>query len=215
MSIIKHNFLIAFLFLTGNLSALDFQKEKLSYFASLNEYSYTATFYFTNNGSQEVNIKALTPSCNCLAPKLTKKNYKPGEKGVIKLVFDFKNKKGLQQNRLLVYVKGKEEPITLVLEVNIPYPYNYSKRFHTWKGQDKKQKKITMTLHKDLKAKVSLMVLKEDFPFKVGLTETKDGKYDISLQPKEKIRKGRYKVNLKIEEKNKRPKTSSIYLLIQ
>ena len=208
---------IYFSYLTfySSLFGLDFQKTKISHPASLKETSYTATYHFTNNNLKEINILKLTPSCNCLAPELSKKSYKPGEKGEIKLVFDFKNKKGLQQNRLLVFVSGDKKPITLVLEVDIPYPYKYSQRFLIWKEKDRDQKNITMTFHRDLSAKVSLVPVKKDFPFKVDVLDQGNGLYNISTKPDPNILKGRYTFNLELEEKDKLPKISTLYLIIQ
>ena len=40
-----------------------------------------ASFAFTNTGNRPVTIKTLEPSCSCLAPKLAKKIYQPGERG--------------------------------------------------------------------------------------------------------------------------------------
>ena len=43
-------------------------------------------FHFENTGDQTLTIQKVAPSCGCLAPKLPKKTYAPGERGKL-LVF--------------------------------------------------------------------------------------------------------------------------------
>jgi len=47
-----------------------------------------AAFAFTNTGGSELLIEAVTASCGCTTPLLTKRRYQPGESGAIEVGFD-------------------------------------------------------------------------------------------------------------------------------
>ena len=48
----------------------------------------TTAFQFTNTGGSELLIEAVTASCGCTTPLLTKRRYQPGESGAIQVGFD-------------------------------------------------------------------------------------------------------------------------------
>jgi hypothetical protein len=197
------------------LQALEFKNIKISHQAKINESEYTAIYSFVNNSQESATIEKLTPSCNCIAPKLAKKIFKKGEKGTIALKFDFRNRRGPQTNRLLVYLKGQAKPITLVLEVNIPNPYAYSKRFLMWKGEARDEQKISMTLHEQFNAEVSIQKNQKKIPITYTFKKISNHQYSIQAQPEEKCPRGRYRLNLSIQAEKKAVKISTVYFLVQ
>lgn len=194
--------------------ALDFDTQKVSYQAKINEISYTANFSFTNKSKSDVTIERLTPSCNCIIPDVVKKTYKPGEKGFVDLTFNFQRRLGLQQNRLLVYLKGQKKPMTLVLEVEFPKPYTYSQKFLTWKGTDRQKKHLTLNFHKDFNASASLQEGKNEIPLEINLLKVDDQQYKISATPKKDIKKGRYRTDIVITQENKPSRISTVYFIL-
>lgn len=58
-------------------------------FGVIDETSEVATaFRFTNTGGSELVIEAVTASCGCTTPQLTKRRYQPGEGGAIQVGYD-------------------------------------------------------------------------------------------------------------------------------
>lgn len=53
-------------------------------------------FNFTNNGQSPLVISNITASCGCTSPEWTKNPVNPGEKGMVKVVFNSTAKSGAQ-----------------------------------------------------------------------------------------------------------------------
>ena len=66
-----------------------------------------AHFDFTNQGSKEIEITELAPSCGCLQPHLKKKTFKPGESGFFTLYVQTANQ-AAGQKEYTVTVKYKD-----------------------------------------------------------------------------------------------------------
>ncbi|MEM6261124.1 MAG: DUF1573 domain-containing protein [Bacteroidota bacterium] len=60
------------------------------------------TFEFTNTGAAPIVIQRAKPSCGCTTPNWTKEPIQPGEKGVIEVEFNTKNKPGMQTKTVTV-----------------------------------------------------------------------------------------------------------------
>lgn len=56
----------------------------------------THEFKFTNEGATPLIISNATATCGCTVPEYPKEPIKPGEAGVIKVVFDSSGKSGMQ-----------------------------------------------------------------------------------------------------------------------
>lgn len=57
---------------------------------------------FVNKGSGALNIVEVHATCGCTVPQLSKKNYAPGESGVIEVSFNPHNKKGAQRQTVTI-----------------------------------------------------------------------------------------------------------------
>ena len=87
---------------TSELPILSFDKDVYD-FGKIKEgekvsYSYT----FTNTGKSALIVSNATATCGCTIPKWSQEPIKPGEKGVIKVIFDSKGKTGLQNKTITV-----------------------------------------------------------------------------------------------------------------
>lgn len=67
------------------------------------------TFKFTNEGTEDVKIDFATGSCGCTVPDWPRKTFKPGESGKIEVEYDSKDKEGLQENTVDVYLVNEDE----------------------------------------------------------------------------------------------------------
>lgn len=59
-------------------------------------------FRFTNTGTQTLTITNATGSCGCTVPALDKRDYAPGESGVIKVSFNPHNRRDAQNTQVTV-----------------------------------------------------------------------------------------------------------------
>jgi hypothetical protein len=74
-------------------------------------------FKFTNNGSATLNIANTQGSCGCTVPALEKKDYAPGESGVIKVTYNPHGRRGKQQTTVTVTSNDPMKP-SQILELH-------------------------------------------------------------------------------------------------
>ena len=80
----------------------------------------TAGFKFTNTGDEVLKITEIKSTCGCTVPKLAKKEYAPGESGVIKVEYKSKKEAKKDTQTVTVYSNDKQNPrITLTLKAEI------------------------------------------------------------------------------------------------
>jgi hypothetical protein len=73
-------------------------------------------FYFTNTGKTPLIITGATATCGCTVPETPKEPIQPGEKGVIKVVFDSTGKTGLQDKVITVTSNGNPSSVEVHLK---------------------------------------------------------------------------------------------------
>jgi hypothetical protein len=112
---------------------LVFDNKELEFHPGAEAKSQTAEYGFHNAGKYSVTITAVKPSCGCTTVALDKYLYAPGEKGVIKAVFDFGVRTGLQEKDIAVTTSDPSNPtIRLVLRTTIPELVQISPGFILW-----------------------------------------------------------------------------------
>ncbi len=88
-------------------------------FGVIDETSEVATaFQFTNTGGSELRIEAVTASCGCTTPLLTKRRYQPGESGAIEVGFD-PTRPGRTQETITVLSNAEPAVIRLTITANV------------------------------------------------------------------------------------------------
>ena len=70
-------------------------------------------FEAQNTGKNDLVFQSVRPSCGCTAPKFDTKPIRPGKKGTIEVVFDTKNRPGVQRKTVMV-ITNTEPPNTLL-----------------------------------------------------------------------------------------------------
>lgn len=74
-------------------------------------------FKFTNQGTGTLVIAQPTASCGCTVPHMTKREYAPGESGVIEVTYNPHGRRGTQNQRITVNTNDQENP-QIVLTIN-------------------------------------------------------------------------------------------------
>ena len=84
----------------------------------------TYEFKFTNTGKSPLIISNAKASCGCTVPTWPKEPVKPGESGVIKVIFDSKGKTGLQDKQITVSANTNpaQNMVHLIGEVDMLKP---------------------------------------------------------------------------------------------
>lgn len=77
-------------------------------------------FKFKNTGNAELRISKVYAPCGCTVPELAKKNYAPGESGVLKATYRAGSKSGSTSKRIEVSSNDKANPkVILTLKAKI------------------------------------------------------------------------------------------------
>ncbi|MCS7063566.1 MAG: DUF1573 domain-containing protein [Methylacidiphilales bacterium] len=105
-----------------------------------------ARFPFINDGKETITITSIQSSCGCTAalPNGNKRDYAPGEKGEIEVVFDHGDRIGQQTKTVTITTSDKpNEPTILTLRVEIPVILKIEPNFIFWTPQDTVSPKIS------------------------------------------------------------------------
>jgi hypothetical protein len=78
-----------------------------------------AEFVFTNTSAQTVRVRQVATSCGCTTAKLEKREIAPGESGVVRVVFTFGGREGLQEKAVVLKL-ADHPPEVLGFRVCIP-----------------------------------------------------------------------------------------------
>lgn len=79
----------------------------------------THVFVFTNEGKSDLVIASARADCGCTTATPPKAPIKPGEKGEIKVTFDSKGKKGLEEKSVRVAANTYPTLTVLRLKANV------------------------------------------------------------------------------------------------
>ena len=101
-------------------SALSWDRKQVELHPAVGDKEARAEYPFTNTGPQTVVIDSVRSSCGCTTVGLEKKEYAPGEKGRITVVFNLGQRRGLQAKGIQVKVRGESESAILTMIVRIP-----------------------------------------------------------------------------------------------
>ncbi|MBF0202012.1 MAG: DUF1573 domain-containing protein [Desulfamplus sp.] len=123
-------------------AAIQWKHEKLSISGNLQQEEFLALFPFTNIGNSTLIFDRVKTSCECTTIQFSKKNYAPGEDGVIAAKFIVGSLIGVQNKTLWVtYLDHMLPPSRLYLEIQLPMPLQLSPSRLTWRPEDPLQEK--------------------------------------------------------------------------
>lgn len=74
-------------------------------------------YEFTNTGDQPLIITEIKVACSCTKFEFPKEPIAPGQKGIIKVTFDTKDKYGYQDRTLDIYSNVKKNPTKVRFKV--------------------------------------------------------------------------------------------------
>jgi hypothetical protein len=80
----------------GTIGAFDFEATEFDFGTISEGEVIEKVFTFKNSGEAPLVISNVQASCGCTSPEWTKTPVKPGEEGLIKVVFNSTNKQGVQ-----------------------------------------------------------------------------------------------------------------------
>jgi len=81
------------------------------------------TFVFTNNGTEILKIEKIYTSCGCTATRLSKKRYKAGESGELKVTFNTRGYEGEVSKYIYVESNDPKQPnkmLTVSASIDVP-----------------------------------------------------------------------------------------------
>lgn len=100
-----------------------------------------AAFVFTNTSAAPIEVKKVSTSCGCTTAKLAKQVYEPGEKGELKVNFEFSGRKGVQEKSIIVQT-GDSGTSVLTFRVEIPDSIAWSPKELVWKAGEAPEAKF-------------------------------------------------------------------------
>lgn len=113
-----------------------------------NEEVAQAEFVVTNKGEETVRIADIKSSCGCTGSILNKKTIGPGESTTVIGTFKKGNRRGLNHNRLQVFLENQPEPAaTLHMIIQIPSLIDVQPSIVYWNRTSSKTKRqVSITL---------------------------------------------------------------------
>lgn len=164
-------------------AALEWETQSITLQVHPTQVCADAVYRFSNTGQEPVTINETKVSCGCLAPKLTKRTFQPGESGELTIKFDLRNRSGKQKKSTVVSMSDGKT-VTLAMSVDIPKAYNIAPIMMKWvKGATNETKTAKLenpnkqpikilsatSSHRDLP--VELKTIREGFEYEVVVTK--------------------------------------------
>ena len=82
------------------------------------------SFKFTNTGKSDLLISKVSTSCGCTVSNYPRQAIKPGEGGLIEVIFDSRGRKGFQNKTITVMANSHPNKTTLRIKLNVTLPEN-------------------------------------------------------------------------------------------
>ena len=109
--------------LARNAGTMDFDKVNIDgVIMSPEDAPRTFEYSFVNRSISELVISKLVSTCSCATATYDKKVVKPGERGVVRLIYNPKGRVGTNLQRVFVYTGDNLQPTAILrLEVTTSY----------------------------------------------------------------------------------------------
>jgi len=104
-----------------------------------------AKFPFTNTSDKKITILSTETECGCTTAALDKKEFAPGESGVITATFEIGSREGAQVKQIRVRASDQSDPHILTFKTNIPVFARIQPTFVYWaNGEPPAAKKMIL-----------------------------------------------------------------------
>lgn len=206
-----------FTFLPNALFAkLEWKKTTITYQAKAEDESVTALFHFINSGKKPIRILSTKSSCGCTVAELDKKEFAPGEMGVVRVKFTFGERTGQQTKQIQIYTDdAKALTYLLALQVEIPKFLSLQPQLLFWTKGEAPVAKSTIV---DVESKEPINIEKiesEDANFAVELTKIEEGRrYRVTVTPKSTEFSRQAKATLVTNIGKEKPKTTTLVMQV-
>jgi Protein of unknown function (DUF1573) len=142
-------------------------------------------FPFKNTGEKKVTIFAAESDCGCTTAGLDKKEYEPGESGVITANFAVGDRVGPQVKQIRVRASDQTEPHILTFKTNIPLFARVQPQFVYWaNGEPATPKSMIFELADNNTPIEKLTATSNNPAIRPEVREIEKGrKYEIAVTP--------------------------------
>jgi hypothetical protein len=110
-----------------------------------------ATYTVTNRSDEAIRISRIKTSCGCTGSVVDQKILEPGDSTGITGTFSKGNRRGLNRNRLQVFIDGQMQPVaTLLMNIQIPTLIEATPRVVYWNSKSSKtHRSVSVKLDED------------------------------------------------------------------
>jgi hypothetical protein len=168
---------VLLLFASHLMAQLTWEQTELEATAKDNETAVKASFKFKNSGQTPITITRLQASCGCTTADLAKKDYAPGEEGVVGATMQLPTDGGRRRKTITVFTNEADNK-TYVLAQSI-------ENLHWFTGDPVASKEVTLKAAPGHPVKVKSATSDRD-QFSVKLTTVTEGmEYKLTVMPKD------------------------------
>ncbi len=175
-----------------------------------------ASFRFKNTGKEEITVKSVNSNCGCTTAELEKREYKEGESGEIKVVFEIGERVGFQEKNISVMTDEKSNgSYVLTLKTNVPEILKMEQRLVVWKEDEAMvEKTVKLELNRTL-PDVNVKAECRESKLAVVLSEPdENGVYLLKLKPQQTKEPIRATIRLVVSWGEGKKRTFSVYTRI-
>ncbi len=169
----------------GAYAGLNFEATTLEVKADSGASNLTIKFPFKNTGDKKVTVFSTESDCGCTTAGLEKKDFEPGESGVITANFAIGDRVGPQVKQIRVRASDQTEPHLLVFKTNIPLFARVQPQFVYWANGEPPTPKSMIFELADADTPILKLTASSNNPaIKPEVRELEKGrKYEISVTP--------------------------------
>ncbi len=152
--------------------------------AKLGEDTVLLSFGFSNPEDRAITVTHLNPSCGCTTASLEKKTYARGEKGTIDVLFDARNRTGVQEKTVQVFTDAGQQPVILTFRVTIPAWLEIAPSQLAWVvGEESNAKEAVVTVQPGVKLRSDSLKV-DGSGMEASITPEADGRrYRLTVKP--------------------------------
>ena len=175
---------------------------------------YKFSFKFKNAGSNSIKILSVKSSCSCTVATPEENMYKPNESGEIKGIFNIGNRRGVQEQEIIVHTDNVSQSlIKLKLKINLLDDYEVNPRLLYWKkATESVSKEVTLVIRNPEWVLSNIKYDKNKFT--ANVVRNKD-KYVIIIKPVSPEIAIRDLLKISLENKSHETKTFALHALIK